>query len=111
MNTGLPLFQTTRTPRHVRVGLGSKPLPRSPAAGATLYRGARMALADRRSLDVALSSLTAFASVPTESDDNSTPRRVRSFVKASRMNVALGLFDCLESAPRRHAEANHAVHA
>lgn len=31
----MSLFQSTRMTRHVRAGLGSKPLPRSPAAGAT----------------------------------------------------------------------------
>lgn len=62
-----------------RVGLDSFPAP--PAVGATLYRGARLALADRHSRDVALKLSvphTAFVSVPLEADDNS--KRTLGFI-------------------------------
>lgn len=82
-----------------RVGLDSFPAP--PAVGATSFRGERF-----------LTDLSAGHYAGRDPLCNSTPRRVRLFVKASRMNVALGLFawsNVLQDAPGACAKASEQV--
>jgi hypothetical protein len=82
------------SPRHLiqmrswppaNAALGSHPVHWFPATEGTLIRDGRFPV-----------GLPTGRVVSRDTLCNSTPQRVRSFVKAYRMNAALGLFDCGE---------------